>query len=66
VEGQVWHPQCLVCIECKKKLAGSNFGAFVGVENKAYCKIHYTRLIQSNPSIATMPKDPSKKPITKG
>jgi len=46
MEGQVWHPTCLRCIECTKMLSGANWGGFVPPDSKPYCKIHYDRLVQ--------------------
>lgn len=47
MEGQMWHPTCLRCVECNKMLSGANWGAFVPPDNKPYCKIHYDRLISA-------------------
>jgi len=45
MEGQTWHPACLRCAECNKMLSGANWGAFVPPDNKAYCKVHYDRMV---------------------
>jgi len=47
MEGQIWHIECLRCVECNKKLAGSNWGGFVPPDNKPYCNVHHKRLLQA-------------------
>jgi len=47
MENQVWHIECLRCIECNKKLAGANWGGFVPPNNSPYCNIHHKRLLQA-------------------
>jgi len=47
MEGQIWHVDCLKCVECNKKLAGSNWGGFVPPDNKPYCNVHHKRLLQA-------------------
>jgi len=47
MEGQVWHPKCLRCVECKKMLSGANWGGFVPPDNKPHCKIHWDRLVSA-------------------
>jgi len=52
MEGQIWHDNCLRCVEegCNKKLSGSNWGGFVPPNNAPYCKVHHQRLLQSSGS----------------
>jgi len=52
MEGQIWHINCLRCVEegCNKKLSGSNWGGFVPPDNKPYCSVHHKRLLQSKGS----------------
>jgi len=52
MEGQIWHINCLRCLEegCNKKLSGANWGGFVPPENKPYCNIHHKRLLQAKGS----------------
>jgi len=45
MEGQVWHPKCLRCIECKKMLSGANWGGFLPPDNKPHCKNHWDRMV---------------------
>jgi len=49
MEGQLWHENCLRCVEtgCSKKLNGSNWGGFVAPNNSPYCSVHLKRLVQS-------------------
>jgi len=47
MENQIWHIECLRCVECNKKLAGANWGGFVPPDNKPYCNIHHKRLLQA-------------------
>jgi len=47
MEGQIWHIDCLKCVECNKKLSGSNWGGFVPPDNKPYCNVHHKRLLQA-------------------
>jgi len=47
MENQIWHIECLRCVECNKKLAGSNWGGFVPPDNQPYCNVHHKRLLQS-------------------
>jgi cysteine/glycine-rich protein len=46
LEGQVWHGDCLRCVEegCNKKITGANYGGFVPPDNKPYCNVHYSKL----------------------
>jgi len=50
MENQIWHIECLRCVECNKKLAGANWGGFVPPENSPYCNIHHKRLLQASGS----------------
>jgi len=52
MEGQIWHINCLKCVEegCGKKLTGANWGGFVPPNNSPYCNIHHKRLLQSKGS----------------
>jgi len=52
MEGQIWHDNCLRCVEptCNKKLAGANWGGFVPPDNSPYCKVHHGRLIAASGS----------------
>jgi len=52
MEGQIWHINCLRCVEegCNKKLSGANWGGFVPPDNKPYCSIHHKRLLQARGS----------------
>jgi len=50
MEGQIWHIDCLKCVECNKKLSGSNWGGFVPPDNKPYCNVHHKRLRQASGS----------------
>jgi len=47
MENQIWHIECLRCVECNKKLAGANWGGFVPPDNKPYCNVHHKRLLQA-------------------
>jgi len=47
MENQIWHIECLRCVECNKKLAGANWGGFVPPNNSPYCNIHHKRLLQA-------------------
>jgi len=47
MENQIWHIECLRCVECNKKLAGANWGGFVPPNNSPYCSVHHKRLLQS-------------------
>jgi len=47
MENQIWHIECLRCVECNKKLAGANWGGFVPPDNKPYCSVHHKRLLQA-------------------
>jgi len=47
MENQIWHIECLRCVECNKKLSGSNWGGFVPPDNLPYCNIHHKRLLQA-------------------
>eukprot|EP00005_Dracoamoeba_jomungandri_P005021 CAMPEP_0174258294 /NCGR_PEP_ID=MMETSP0439-20130205/7309_1 /TAXON_ID=0 /ORGANISM="Stereomyxa ramosa, Strain Chinc5" /LENGTH=490 /DNA_ID=CAMNT_0015341749 /DNA_START=1335 /DNA_END=2807 /DNA_ORIENTATION=+ len=47
MEGQIWHIECLRCIECNKKIGGSNWGGFVPPDNHPYCKPCYRKLVQA-------------------
>jgi len=47
MQGQIWHSECLRCVECNKKLQGSNWGGFVPPENKPYCNVHHMKLVQA-------------------
>jgi len=47
MENQIWHIECLRCVECNKKLAGANWGGFVPPDNSPYCNVHHKRLLQS-------------------
>jgi len=47
MEGQVWHPKCLRCVECKKMLSGANWGGFLPPDNKPYCKNHWDRMVSA-------------------
>jgi len=47
MENQIWHIECLRCVECNKKLAGANWGGFVPPDNKPYCGVHHKRLLQA-------------------
>jgi len=64
MEGQVWHINCLRCVECKKVLAGANWGGFVGAENTPYCKVHHQRLIQSRGNAVSFAHNQGNKPIS--
>lgn len=52
MEGQIWHINCLRCVEpdCNKKLSGANWGGFVPPNNSPYCNIHHKRLLQAKGS----------------
>jgi len=47
MENQIWHIECLRCVECNKKLAGANWGGFVPPDNQPYCNVHHKRLLQA-------------------
>jgi len=47
MENQIWHIECLRCVECNKKLAGANWGGFVPPDNAPYCNVHHKRLLQA-------------------
>jgi len=47
MEGQIWHIECLRCVECNKKLAGANWGGFVPPENKPYCAPCHRKMRQA-------------------
>jgi len=47
MENQIWHIECLRCVECNKKLSGANWGGFVPPDNSPYCNVHHKRLLQS-------------------
>jgi len=47
MQEQIWHAECLRCVECNKKLSGSNWGGFVPPDNKAYCNVHHLKLVQA-------------------
>jgi len=47
MQGQIWHADCLRCIQCNQKLSGANWGGFVPPDNKAYCNRHYLQLVQA-------------------
>jgi len=47
MQGQIWHGDCLKCVQCNMKLNGGNWGGFVPPDNKAYCNRHYLQLVQA-------------------
>jgi len=47
MQEQIWHIECLRCVECNKKLFGSNWGGFVPPDNKPYCNVHHLKLVQA-------------------
>jgi len=47
MENQIWHVECLRCVDCNKKLSGSNWGGFVPPENKPYCGPCHRKLRQA-------------------
>jgi cysteine/glycine-rich protein len=46
MQEQIWHVECLRCVVCNKKLSGSNWGGFVPPDNKPYCNVHHSKLVQ--------------------
>jgi len=47
MQAQIWHSECLRCVDCNKKLQGSNWGGFVPPDNKPYCNVHHMKLVQA-------------------
>jgi len=47
MQEQIWHADCLKCVDCNKKLSGANWGGFVPPDNKAYCNVHHLKLVQA-------------------
>jgi len=47
MQGQIWHSECLRCVDCNKKLSGANWGGFVPPDNKPYCNVHHMKLVQA-------------------
>ena len=59
MERQLYHQDCLRCIECNKKLSGANWGAFLPPDNTPYCNVHIKRLLQSTGQGANLFSNPS-------
>jgi len=47
MENQIWHVECLRCVDCNKKLSGANWGGFVPPENKPYCSACHRKMRQA-------------------
>jgi hypothetical protein len=47
MENQIWHIECLRCVECNKKLSGANWGGFVPPDNSPYCSACHRKLRQA-------------------
>jgi len=60
MEGQVWHPKCLRCVECKKMLSGANWGGFKPPENTPYCKIHWDQMVSAIGNATDLSSKPLK------